>query len=94
MCYLVVDNGRPLVDFSVNTRLLKSGHDHGHKQLCSKLSLQLKESLMNYFEPLSQPISGSPGIKKDPDGEGDGLKTSEQEVEWLQVSVNATTDAR
>ena len=39
-------------------------------------------------------MAGSPGEEKNGNGEGDGLRTSEQEVEWLQVSVNATTDAR
>ena len=28
--FVMVDHGRPLVDFSLKTRLLKPGHDHGH----------------------------------------------------------------
>ena len=44
-----------------------------------------------FFE---KPIVGSPGAENNGSGENSGLKTTEQEVEWLQVSVNATTDAR
>ena len=55
---------------------------------------------MNFHFTKSNPVKynpsfvGSPGAEKNANGEGNGLKTSEQEVEWLQVSVNATTDAR
>ena len=64
---------------------------------------------MNFHFTKSNPVKynpsfvGSLGAEKNAkylasvgvaNGEGNGLKTSEQEVEWLQVSVNATTDAR
>ena len=60
----------------------------------------MQDLSMNFNFTKSNPVKcnpsyvGSPGAEKNASGEGNGLKTSEQEVEWLQVSVNATTDAR